>query len=441
VMVSLTEFVNHSVNLKANDLLMDELKAFIERTAFVGLTIVRNYNQQYMAENCEEKKVKDYYLSRQKSKKLGFVYVVRYRDSDGKIIPSHWSTGTNNFRLAEQFAIENREKLLNDYYKKNEGDNLFKFLADYYSLENEAYQLDVMRGDRKPIREDVRKQYFNFINKVFIPFMKEERGKKSLKDMEAIDITFLQNTLLETMKGQTVNNNLASIKPVFNHLFRYGKIQVNPFASKLSLKRKSEDTGVYELPELKGIFLKNWNDDISYILDLIIYTCGLRNEETNSLKVSDITNSFNGIMFENHFLNVCESIDGKTKNAKRVIPLHPFTYQKLFEYIQKNNKGENDFIFDVKTEDFSRASIVLGNILGYSEKELEEKNIRYYSGRHFFKTMLNAGGLGEDIEELFMGHKTSLDVKKNYNHRDKIGQENLSKKINIMFEIMDKTLF
>jgi integrase len=300
-----------------------------------------------------------------------------------------------------------------------------------------------MRGDRKPLTEDIRKKYYNFVNNVFIPFMKEERGKRSLKEIEAIDITELQNTLLKKMRGQTVNNALSAVSPVFNHLFRYGKIQTNPFASKLSLKRESENTGVYELGELKGVFLKDWNNEVSYLLDLIIYTCGLRNEETNSLKVSDITNTFNGVVFDNYFLCVCETIKGKTINAKRTVPLHPFVYQKLMEYIQKNGKGENDFIFGVKAYEFSKANTLLGSLPGYSEKELEEKNIRYYSGRHFFKTMLSCGGgLGEDIEEYFMGHRrVSGDVKKLYNHKDKTGRENLAKKIKAMFDIIDKTLF
>jgi hypothetical protein len=37
------------------------------------------------------------------------------------------------------------------------------------------------------------------------------------------------------------------------------------------------------------------------------------------------------------------------------------------------------------------------------------------------KTMMNAGGLGEDIEEYFMGHKTSGDVSKRYNHKGRQG--------------------
>jgi integrase len=442
-MISFTEFIEQDFNSKSKDVLIEESSAFAERNYPIIMERIRRYDKLVLAE-LEPKKAKDFYLSKQKSKKLGFVYIVRYRDSKGNILPSHWSTKTNIRDKAEKFAIENRETLLKDYYNHNEGDSLYQFLADYYLPGNEAFNCDVLRGDRKPIIEKIKKHYYNFITKVFIPFMKEEQKKRSLKEITTLDITLFQNHLLEgkkPLKGQTINNMMAGLKPVFAHLLKYGKISNNPFSVKLALKRESESTGVYELPKLKGFFSDWWEDKLSYILNLIIYFCGLRNEETNSLKVSDITNTFDGITFDNYFLRVCESITGKTENAKRVIPLHPFVHQKLMEYIQENKK-ENDFIFDDDLgKDFSKANILLGAKLGYSEQQLEKENIRYYSGRHFWKTAMYSGGLGEDVEELFMGHRVSQDVKRIYTHKNKIGQENLNKKIKLMFEIIDTTFF
>jgi integrase len=149
------------------------------------------------------------------------------------------------------------------------------------------------------------------------------------------------------------------------------------------------------------------------------------------------------MVFENYFLEACNCIKGKTQNAKRAIPLHPFTHKMLSEWIQENGRGEKDFIFEggfVKADEFKSSCILLGKKLGYTEGELEEMNIRFYSGRHFFKTMMSAGGLGEDAEELFMGHSVSNDVKKRYNHKNKIGKENLEGKIGTMFEIIQNTL-
>jgi integrase len=150
----------------------------------------------------------------------------------------------------------------------------------------------------------------------------------------------------------------------------------------------------------------------------------------------------NNETFNNQFLNVCSTTEGKTENARRTVPLYKVTYEKLEEYIQGNNKRGNDYIFDkIRQKDFKEARNMLGALLGYREEDLEKKNIRFYSGRHFFKTMLNAGGLGEDVEEYFMGHTVSSEIKKRYNHKEKIGRENLEKKIKKMFDIIDGTFF
>jgi hypothetical protein len=54
---------------------------------------------------------------------------------------------------------------------------------------------------------------------------------------------------------------------------------------------------------------------------------------------------------------------------------------------------------------------------------------------------MNAEGLGEDIEEYFMGHKVSGDVSKRYNHKEKQGRDRLENKVRLVFSILDKKLF
>jgi site-specific recombinase XerD len=445
-MVLFKEFLGDKLNLQTKDAIREKLRGRFETFFTIEHSILKQFSEEILNETETKKTAKIFYLSKQKSKKAGYVYIVRYRNNEGEIIKSHWSTGTGIYGKALDFAINNREKILQDYYAKNEGDSLYKILAEYYSENgNEAYNLDVKRGDRKSLCERNRKQYYSFINNVFIPYMKNEQGKRSLADIETTDIRALQDKLLsDGIKGQSINKKLSGVKMVFNHLIGNGKIKNMPFTGKMNLAGKVLDTGVYELEELKNVFQKPWNDDLSYILNLIIHTCGLRNDEISNLLVSDITNNLNGTIFNNHFLKVCSTIEGKNKDAKRTVPLPPFVYKKIQEYILKMNRGENDYIFDnLNVKDFDKATILLGSLLGYSEIELDKdhKNIRFYSGRHFYKTMLNCGSLGEDIEEFFMGHRVTNDIKQRYNHKDKIGKENLVKKIELMFTIIDKTLF
>jgi integrase len=81
----------------------------------------------------------------------------------------------------------------------------------------------------------------------------------------------------------------------------------------------------------------------------------------------------------------------------------------------------------------------LGGIWGRAE--LRAERITFYSGRHFWKTLMNAEGLGEDIEEVFMGHKVSGDAAKRYNHRDKQGRALPARKAKKVFAIPDRRVF
>ena len=82
----------------------------------------------------------------------------------------------------------------------------------------------------------------------------------------------------------------------------------------------------------------------------------------------------------------------------------------------------------------------MGSLLGKTLEELNVSNITFYSGRHFYKTMLNLYNLG-DIEELFMGHKVSKEVSERYNHKNKRGEKQLLKEAKKAIEIIDRSLF
>jgi hypothetical protein len=65
----------------------------------------------------------------------------------------------------------------------------------------------------------------------------------------------------------------------------------------------------------------------------------------------------------------------------------------------------------------------------------------FISGRHFWKTLMNSEGLGDEVEELFMGHRVSGDVSKLYNHKDKQGKGRIIAKAKKVFAILDKKVF
>lgn len=368
--------------------------------------------------------------------KNGKIYYVRYF-RDNKMIPSQWSTKTGNYREAEIFAVTNREKILKKYDNRKEGKALYSVLRSYYTQGSSYLAIDAARG--RKLNENSRKILYGFIVNAFIPFLLENRIKE-FGEIKPVIINHFQNYLLieKGLRPQSINRQISGIKAIFNHLYMTGIIEYNLIKDIVPLRNIiGKIRGCYSLEELAGIFKTEWEDKKSYLLCSLIYSAGLRNSEIQNLKVKDIIAK--GAV---HFLNIEKS---KTASGVRIVPLHPKLLEALEGWIAENNLSNNDFLL-VKDEkqrlyrSAKTANIVLGALAGKSSDELDSANISFYSGRHFYKTMLNSYGLG-DIEELFMGHRINREVSERYNHKNKRGEKELLKKAKEALKIIDETLY
>jgi len=412
-----------------------------------GLKAVQNFAAHF----ADPWKPVKYYLHKVNNKKLGFVYYVRYFEK-GKMIPSSWCTHTNDENAAKIFAVENRDRLINKYYnraaERKPYFDLYSILKKYYS-ENSPY-LQADKDNGREICEHSRITYNNFINKQFIPFLRKER----VNGIEQIDTPLLwrfqkqlrsgiikKNGTVERkgIKPQTINHYISYISLIFDHLITEGRIKTNPCKSLKSLKIGKNDlkiTGCYEVGKLKGVFNRRWKDELSYLLSLIIYTTDMRNSEIERIQVKDFF-----MIDDVHFLDIPES---KSVNGVRIVPIHNFVYRKITAYMRKNKI--EDYLFRLPnckklgSKRYKSAYTELAGYTGYTAEQLEVENIKFYSGRHFWKTLMNSENLG-DVEEYFMGHKVSGDVAKRYNHRDKQGKKKLLEKTRKVFQILDKYVF
>jgi len=244
--------------------------------------------------------------------------------------------------------------------------------------------------------------------------------------------------LSKGMKAVSVNNQLVAIGKVMKYLTRKGLIKINPYINLSPVPARQEEKrthGCYEIARMKGVFNNEnrWDDKTSYILNLIIHTTDMRNSEIRRFHKKDIK-EIDGCRF-------IEIIESKTLNGIRLIPLHNFVHDRIKDYA----KGIHDeaLVFDgfSSCHKFVKASQDLGKILGVSAEYMKQNNITFYSGRHFWKTLMNANGLGEDVEEIFMGHRVSSNVSKLYNHRDKQGKDLIVRKAREVFAILDSCIF
>ncbi|GHU09416.1 hypothetical protein FACS1894151_07120 [Spirochaetia bacterium] len=373
--------------------------------------------------------------------KKGKTFYVRYF-LDNKMVPSQWSTGTDNYSEAEVFAKENRDSILKNYFNRKEGKILYSILQKYYEKDSSYLAIDAVRG--RKLNDNSRKILHGFMLHTFIPFLQKNKIKK-FDEIKPVLINRFQNFLLleKHLLPQSINRQISGIKSVFSHLYMHGIIEQNIMKDIAPLRIKSSTIrGCYSADELKGIFKNKWEDRRSYLLCSLIYSAGLRNNEIKSLKVKDILKE-DSISF----LNIEKS---KTVNGIRIVPLHPKLAETLNEWIQEYKLSEDDYLFIRKgIRKFCRVTKKAGNALASLVKKDSEtlqgmgniiENISFYSGRHFYKTMLNSGKLG-DIEELFMGHKVGSDVSERYNHKNKRGKEELMKDAQKALEIIDRFFY
>ena len=368
--------------------------------------------------------------------KKGKVYYVRYF-CDNKMIPSQWSTGTSDYREAELFAKVNKEGILNKYFNRKEGKVLYGVLRSYYLKDSPYLVIDTVRG--RKINENSRKILHGFIVNSFIPFLRENKIRE-FNDVKPVVMSRFQNHLLieKGLLPQSINRQIGGIKAIFSHLFMTGVIEQNTMKDITPLRTMNNKIrGCYSVEDLAGIFKEQWEDKKSYLLCSLIYSAGLRNGEIKNLKAEDII-----VKDDVHFLNISGS---KTTSGIRIVPLHPKVRLTLEEWIREKDLSVGDCLF-VKNrgqrifKTAKTANVFMGSLLGKPPEELEKDNITFYSGRHFYKTMLNLYNLG-DIEELFMGHKVNKKVSERYNHKDKRGEKELLKEARRAIEIIDQSLF
>ena len=376
----------------------------------------------------QNKRRKGYNLVKIENKKLGHVYYVRY-SYQGKMLPTKFNTHTNVIEEAERFALQNKARLVEQYVCSHD-EKMYVILEKFYEA-NSDYLLCEEKRNQK-ISERIRKEYHAVIKNRFVPFLK----KKNINNFNEITAHILgdfQDILLaEKIKPQSANNIFKAVKRVFKYLLRKGLVKENPCEFVHYIPVHKEDQlarGCHEVERLKGVFDRKWKDDLSYMLCLLIYTTGMRNSEIIKLTKENIVRT-GGI----YFIDIKES---KTPSGIRQVPLHDFTYKKLSDYCRL--KGA--LFGGCRPEIFSKANEELAKKLKADDEELKRENITFYSGRHFWKTMMSAGGLGEDIEEIFMGHMVSSNAAKLYNHKDKQGKGRILKKARQVFKILDQYIF
>jgi integrase len=342
-----------------------------------------------------------YYLHKRANKKSGYTYYAVFFDPNtNQPLPTKYSTHTNDFETAVKWAEENREKCLETYGGKAE----LNVLEKYFVEGSEYLEYEAMDG--RKMSAVVIKQRRAFMVNHIIPFF---QGVKVhyLNQITPIHIKELKDSLSKSgLTPQTINYNLHSFKKCLGLLKDMGKITYDFSGCSFTMKGSKEaekSRDIFDIPSLKGIFKERWPNDFSKLLCMVIYFTGMRNSEIQRICFNDIEN-----IDDVYFLNVRGT---KSKNAVRKVPIHPFLYSELETYTKENGIDKDTPIFEnVYNDVFRQASFDMGCLLGFTQNQLIEKHICYYSGRHTFKTILSLGNdesignVSVNFQEMFLGH-------------------------------------
>jgi integrase len=395
----------------------------------------------------------DHTIIKQKRKKEGFVYCVRYY-VNGKVLPTKFSLKTTDRAEAEQRAVDWRDDLLKTYgTQERRGNAFYNQLSGYYAEGSKLLEESLQTN--RQISKKLIKNYDSFINNRFIPFLKQE-GIKKAEDLKPEKILKFGGWLRETknLTAKTINDRInGAVKQAIDFLYLKEKIRYNPFNQGISTAIKAKKGEV----KRRRIFPINrlfdvlhtpyiWNlaktpEDLEqpvesklkikrYLLCLIAATTGLRAGEIYMLKLSNIK-KIGGVYFvkiDNSRVDLANS-GVKTENAYRRVPLHIFVYNAIQQYTRVMNIT-GDYLFysgNRKTQNgtiFIEAYTECGIHCGYTESEIKESNVDFHSFRHFYRTILGQGGLSKDLTAYFMGHAKNMnDMGERYNNIEEIGND------------------
>ena len=138
------------------------LKRYFNNNFPISIKALQNIDNEYI----KPKRRKGFNLVPRESKKNGITYYVRF-SYNGIMLPTKFNTHTGDIVMAEQYAVKNKEKLIEQYLAKKDG-RIYKFLSEFYREESNIPEVNVL-SDRN------RKDYENKIINAFIPFLKNEK--------------------------------------------------------------------------------------------------------------------------------------------------------------------------------------------------------------------------------------------------------------------------
>lgn len=204
-----------------------------------------------------------------------------------------------------------------------------------------------------------------------------------------------------TIKPATVNKELACLKIVFNHFIKKDVVVKNPVSRVKFLQENNEIFIVLTESEEK-LYLMACSQPLQDVAALML-DCGCRPDEIYQLKKQNVN-------LDGGYIRIT---DGKTKSARRTIPLS----QRALTILRRrlaNAKGEYLFLGG-RTPDLDKPIVKLNNAHNAAVIRAKLRRFRLYDCRHTFASRLAMNGVDLVTLAALLGH-SRLEMVLRYAH-------------------------
>ncbi|MBN2616776.1 MAG: tyrosine-type recombinase/integrase family protein [Spirochaetales bacterium] len=345
-----------------------------------------------------------------------------------------------------------------NYYKSNR-----------YSVGLEVDDNDLIKSERKALREAKRLQYIkeiersdksnkelfsNYAQDWFLwdkcPYLIAERrrgkspshsyadgnrrnlennilpyfGKMKISEIRPVDIeTWMFQLQNRELSGRTINLYYNTLQIILGEATRLGDLTVNPG---LNVKRMAEKKKVREILTMDEFNLlfkddaleKVWNNEILYYtMTLLGATCGLRVGEIQALLNENVDSDKLLLKIKHSWDRTYGLVTTKTKE-NRVVPITDGIrkYMQLcqsvnpFGFIFSFSNGKQPVDHKAISKFFKRALVNIG----IDEENRTERGLTFHSLRHFATSYFNET-LGQQATMNVIGHST-IKMNEHYDH-------------------------
>lgn len=299
---------------------------------------------------------------------------------------------------------------------------LCEFLVNFWTPEKSEY-IQNKRAHKKTIGDYHCKEMRGMVNRYWLPFFGEDFTVGELTEQYLED--FLQELAnFRCLKGATINHARTCGATGLKWLKNKGIIHSNPMAN-VEAFSKSDATprGIPDEKEIKALYELDWNNEVMYLAFNLSAFSGLRPGEISGLQVRDIDSEKDLITIRHSWHRTGFLKSTKTNLIRKVPVAHNIILRLLVQAQRCPGANEETFVFWSKANDYKPflpqyyddGFFEALHKIGVSEEERKERNIDFYSLRHFCATYLANMTDMRNVQAV-LGHTTPAMTKHYANH-------------------------